>query len=279
MAQDITAIKQKIQKLLAQAEDRAGTPEGETFQKKAFELLARYGLADSDIDTGDNDPAEVLHITLDLAGKYSQNQQILLTAIAGGLRCRTVFHRDSISKREIAHIFGARRHVDRINLLWPLLANLMAAGALKQKASRDSLYTTAQLRRSFMSGFAYTVKQRLLAVDNEIAHEQGRGTEIMLLSDAKKAQNKLEEVFPRTRKTKSKARLSTTSFEAGCKEAEEADLAQQRLRGRAALTASPTAPSPPMGLFHARNRPRHCPPTAPRAARKHSRIKPMPALR
>ena len=38
------SIKAKVEKLLRQAADREGTPEGDAFREKAFSLMAEYGV-------------------------------------------------------------------------------------------------------------------------------------------------------------------------------------------------------------------------------------------
>ena len=52
MARDTDDLKSRVQKLLNQAADREGTPEGDTFYEKAFDLMARYGFDESLDDWG-----------------------------------------------------------------------------------------------------------------------------------------------------------------------------------------------------------------------------------
>lgn len=76
-------IKDRIRKLLAQAEDQEGTSEGEAFLDKAFELLAEYGLDRSEVEQSGN--AMQREIAID--GSYSLEQAQLLLAIAEAMHC------------------------------------------------------------------------------------------------------------------------------------------------------------------------------------------------
>ena len=51
---ELAAMKEKVQKLLALARDRQGTPEGETFENKAFELMAKYGVSAAALEADGN---------------------------------------------------------------------------------------------------------------------------------------------------------------------------------------------------------------------------------
>lgn len=229
MAKDIDGIKNRIQKLLAQAQDRAGTPEGDAFQEKAFALLARYGLDESDIKDAGTNPSDILNEKVHLHGSYIPLQQYLLTTISRALHCRVVF------LGETGFLFGARRHAERVLMLFPMLNNIMAAGAAKQKADKFSSMNTTQLRRSYMYGFANGVHERLKAADNDAAKEFGTGTEIMLADDAERAKQALKKAFPRCRNTQSRAKLSAQALNAGMAEANNVDLGQKRFAQRAAL--------------------------------------------
>lgn len=230
MAKDIDGIKTKIQKLLAQAQDRAGTPEGDAFQEKAFALLASYGLKESDIKDAEHNPSDILREIVHLHGRYIPLQKYLLTKISRALHCRVVF------TDKTGFLFGARRHIERVMMLFPMLNNIMAAGATKQKADALSALNTTQLRRSYMYGFSNGVEIRLAKADKDVAKESGVGTEIMLADDELRAKAALNKAFPRVKATRRTAALSATALEAGMAEARKLDLDQKLSSRRAALT-------------------------------------------
>ena len=83
---DIDKIKEKVQKLLNLAADRAGTPEGDSFYEKAFALMAAYGFDERDLTAPDEGDV-VAHKHYEFAGAYSDMQSRLLLAIAQALHC------------------------------------------------------------------------------------------------------------------------------------------------------------------------------------------------
>lgn len=95
-------IKQRVQKLLNQARDREGTPEGDVFYARAFELMAQYGYEQRDIDGPE--PSEVGQRAYEFTGSYTEMQANLLLTIAAALHCRV------FSARVQLHADEGRRH-------------------------------------------------------------------------------------------------------------------------------------------------------------------------
>ena len=116
-------IKQRLQKLLNQARDREGTPEGDAFYARAFELMAEYGYEQRDLDTDDGD--EVGQRTYEFAGAYTEMQANLLLTIAFALHCTGFSQRVYNSTRmKDAVIFGCARHLERVDMLYLSLIHI-----------------------------------------------------------------------------------------------------------------------------------------------------------
>lgn len=233
MSKNIDKIKVRIEKLLAQAHDQEGTPEGDVFQAKAFELLARYGLSESDVASDDTDMSEVVYKTVTITGSYQKQQATLLWAIGTSLHCQVVLAPDNA----VVHIFGANRHMERVMLLWSLLNPMMAAGAKRHRARPGEWLNTKQVRLSWMTGFTLGIKDRLTSAESMVAEETGTGTEIMLRDDAARAREERDEMFPRLRSARGTTVRSREHVEAGREAANGADLGQTRMASRAALNA------------------------------------------
>lgn len=177
-------IKERVQKLLNQAADRAGTPEGDAFYTKAFELMAAYGFSERDLaapDEGD----EVTHKHYTFTGSYSDMQSRLLFSITNALHCtgfqQGVYHSTRIVG---ADIFGLRRHVERVDLLYSMLMPVMMAQA---RALEPNGWESAVVRRrSFMTGFAATIGQRLDSAEQTVA-PAGSSYELALVDDSVRA--------------------------------------------------------------------------------------------
>ncbi|AQQ14396.1 hypothetical protein CGLAU_02055 [Corynebacterium glaucum] len=179
---DIDKIKEKVQKLLNQASDRQGTPEGDSFYAKAFDLMATYGFDQRDLAAPD-DGDEVIHKTYRFAGAYTDMQSRLLFAIARALHCTGFFQGVRNSTRvEEATVFGLRRHMERVDMLYSLLAPVMITGARRLRADSwaDS---TVVIRRSFMTGFAATIEHRLSQAEETIA-QGDQGYALALIDDS-----------------------------------------------------------------------------------------------
>ena len=231
-------IKDKVQKLLAQAADREGTPEGDVFYAKAFALMAEYGFEERDLDNP-TEGDEVIHKTYEFAGKYTDMQARLLHSIAQGLHCTGFTQRKYNSPGAVsATLFGLRRHIERVDMLYALLTPVMIAGA--QKLTRENWYeeSTIVLRRSFMSAFATTVGQRLKEAETTV----GSGDEsyaVVLLDDQSKA-NAARDDFASEHgfhlsSYNSKRSFSARGWESGAEAGNRADLGQTRVGGKLAL--------------------------------------------
>ncbi|WP_257159279.1 DUF2786 domain-containing protein [Corynebacterium cystitidis] len=232
----IDKIKQRVQKLLNQAADRSGTPEGDVFYSKAFDLMATYGFDERDLSQADDGDAIAME-EIELSGAYTDMQALLLSALAVALHCEalSVGVRNS-TKVEKVMVFGLRRHVKRLVLLFSMLMPQMVAKGLDQPAQPG--YSTVVLRRSFMSGFASQVAARLTEAEETVAAASA-GYELALIDDATRAtearDNYLEDNNLRATSKQSQRAMNATAYYNGMDAGDLSDLGQTRLRQRPAL--------------------------------------------
>lgn len=227
---NIDKITRRIQGLLAQAADREGTPEGDTFRDRAFELIAQYGVDEAKLQ-GNTTGNGMVHGTLDMSGPYTVMQQTLLSGIAQALRCQ-VIGVGSTRKVEQLHIFGRQRNVDRALLLYSVLMPQMMAGARRQKAVHYG-EDTQVLRRSYMTGFIRTIVDRLREIEGHAVEVAGQG--LALRDEAAEARAAAEEEMGYVRTFHSRNRINRGAMNAGSAAAAGSDLGQQRFGGRTAL--------------------------------------------
>lgn len=236
--QNIDKVKEKVQKLLNQAADRQGTPEGDSFYDKAFHLMATYGFDERDLTSLDERDRPT-YKTYAFSGSYTDMQSRLLHSIAGALHC-TGFHRGaSYSTRvEEATIFGLQRHIDRVDMLYSLLLPVMMAKAreLKKQGEFDSLVVS---RRSFMTGFAYRIAERLQAAEDTVA-TSNEGYGLMLVDDLSAAHNARDEYAAAHGLAIGAARATKRSLDPGAffrgqDAGSMTDIGQTRVRARPAL--------------------------------------------
>lgn len=202
-------MQDKIAKLLAQAEDRAGTPEGDVFQAKAFELMAQYDIDEASARAGQTVPADAEQMTITLTGRYVETQMLLLNAIAMQSYCQVIK-----TANDTCQVYGMRTHLDNVYDLFNRLAPSMVAQAGRARPSYPTSHSgeLRVFRRSFMRGFAYEVSERLAKArrEAEAAQRAASGGEstgaLVLVDDAQRAQIAMRKAHPNVRQGRSAAR-------------------------------------------------------------------------
>lgn len=235
---NIEKVKERVQKLLNQAADRDGTAEGEVFYQKAFDLMARYGFEERDL-RHPSEADEVIMRTFALGGSYTDMQASLLLRLSGALHC-VGYMESARGSRKVSTVvvFGSRRHVERVEMLYGVLNPQMAAGAKGVCGSRAAGVATVVARRSYMGGFISVVVARLEAAEGSVAAGKGEYA-LALMDDRDKAQDAMDVFADREgimfSNRASKASVDAASFLRGASAGERSDLGQTRVRARPAL--------------------------------------------
>ncbi len=229
-------IKQRVQKLLNQARDREGTPEGDVFYARAFELMAQYGYEQRDIDGPE--PSEVGQRAYEFTGSYTEMQANLLLAIAAALHCTGFSQRVYNSTRmKDAVIFGCMRHLERVDMLYSLLLPVMLADAQKVRATSWGESAVVR-RRSFMSGFAASIGARLSQAERTVEESDGEYG-LVLVDDFQKAtearDNFAAEQGFLLGNYASKRSFDADAFSQGHAAGQRSDIGQTRVGARPAL--------------------------------------------
>ncbi|WP_231914600.1 DUF2786 domain-containing protein [Corynebacterium renale] len=224
-------IKSRVQKLLNQAADREGTPEGDIFYEKAFALMAQYGLEASQL--GDEREDEGI-LRLEFSGTYTDMQARLATALAKVLHCVCFVNSLPRSTRvyEIT-IFGAAHHRGRVEMLFHMLNLTMAGGAARISGPR-----AVSRKRSYMLGFIHAVTDKIRDAENAVMeHNHGYGTLVIdHRSEAVRSLDKyLESRGLRLASRKSNNTVDPDAYDSGADAGRNSDLGQTRLQGRRAL--------------------------------------------
>lgn len=230
-------IKQRVQKLLNQARDQEGTPEGDAFYARAFELMAQYGYEQRDLRDND-DGSEVGQRAYEFSGAYTDMQANLLLTIARALHCSGFTQRVYNSTRiKDAVIFGCARHLERVDMLYALLQPAMLADAQLVRASHWGESAVVR-RRSFMSGFASSIGTRLAAAEKTV-EDSDSGYGLVLLGDYDKAAAARDEFAAAEGFVlsgySSKRSFDPDAYSAGHAAGERSDIGQTRVRARPAL--------------------------------------------
>lgn len=235
---DIDKIKEKVQKLLNQAADQEGSPEGDSFYAKAFALMATYGFDERDLAQPD-DGDEVMYKTYPFTGAYTDMQARLLLAIADALHCTGYYQPVYNSTRaENATVFGLRRHMERVDMLYSLLAPAMILGARRLRAASFA-ESVVVMRRSFMAGFSSKIGSRLAAAEDTAAASDG-GYALALIDDRLAAEEFRDTLVAEWGLNigtggSSHRRFDVDAFFDGQRAGDMTDLGQTRVKARPAL--------------------------------------------
>lgn len=240
MARNIDSIKDRVKKLLDRAADQQGTPEGDACFAKAFDLMSRYGFEERDLKNPD-DGDEVINKTFEFRGAYTDMQATLLQCLSEALHCKAYMTKRHRSTKVMdMTVFGLRRHMERVDMLFSLLNPKMLLLSKKNTVVDLNGYgVSATVRkRSFMTGFAVTMRQRL----QESERKANAGDEryaVALIDDAAKAkqgmQDHLNDNGMNLKQFRQKRQLDGASYAGGVDAAHQQDIGQTRLRNTPAL--------------------------------------------
>lgn len=231
------SIKSKVQKLLAKAASTEGTPESDIFYDKAFELMARHGLSESELPGAE--PQSMDRLTVTFTGAYTDMQMQLLNNLAYALHCACVAVRKYRGVRvSAATVYGAKRHLERVELLYHLLRPNMLALAVDHAPGGEG--ATVARRRSFMQGFAAGIHRRLREAEDSVARDEP-GYAVQLRDESQRAEDYMRKMLAQEQVSvkdyRSKRKLDARSYASGGQAAQRTDIGQTRVDTRRALPA------------------------------------------
>jgi len=173
----------------------------------------------------------------------ANRQAQLGTGLANALHCKPISSVEPAGNTKCLalYLFGKRRHVERVKLLWTLLNPQMLAQAKEVKGQLGVSTTVA--RRSFMDGFAVRIHQRLAEAEKQAADDEVAESYALALVDDKQQaedayQRWLEDQRYCTVNRKRKRTTHRESYNSGVNAANRADLNQTRVGGARAAIGS-----------------------------------------
>jgi hypothetical protein len=227
------AMLGRIRKLLAMAEAEGLTDAArETYNTKAAELIARYGIDAALLTETQPTRDEPADRRVTLEAPYAKDKGDLLNYVAVALRCRVVFTRGGG-----AHLFGMASDVERVELLYTSLMVQQALGLAGVRPA-DPREDVRAYRRSWMAGFRRAVYERLnraesaARVDGERRQADAGGRSVALVLADRKAlvDRAVADAYPQLRSGRSR-QLSGSGGSAGYAAGQRADLGGARVGG------------------------------------------------
>jgi hypothetical protein len=233
------AMLAKVRKLLAKAEDPATTPqEAETYNAKASELIAAYGIDRALLALADPSLDVVGDRVVVLDRPYAADKAGLLASIALALGCTAVRRtRRHAGEKEVSlHLFGHRSDLERAEILFTsLLVQAMHALARTRVPPWDH---PAAFRRSWLAGFSASIGRRLDAAERAAAAAaddrfaaSGTSSTLVLADRSARVDAAMAAEYPRLRAGTAR-RLSGSGRADGWGAGQRADLGDTSLGGR-----------------------------------------------
>lgn len=211
----------RIAALIAKAERTDSPEEAEAFFAGAQRLMTQYRISEAELagarETDDN---PIDHELFRLEFPYADARAHVLFAVAQHNDVRLV-----LEGRNVAHLIGFRRDIERVLMLYSAL-NMHAA----REMTRENIGNAQAYRRSFMISFGRRISERL--EEAKLASQaEAAGTLPVLYDRSKLVDDRAAEIFPHTR-TKRARVTSGAGAAAGRAAANNADLGQSRIGGQ-----------------------------------------------
>jgi len=234
---DHNALLARVRKLLAKAEDPAVTDaEAESYNNKAAELIARYGIDRAMLAAADAATDEITTVKISLDNPYSRDKAGLLTNIAHPLRCRALLHRYGQTVNAVT-VFGFKSDLERVELLFTSL--LLQATTQLTRVRPEHVVggeSLAAYRRTWLHGFSGAVFARLQQSEEHARREHaasspgGRSADLVLRDRNTLVKDAYDEQFGNLRSAP-RRRLSGSGYLDGHYAGERANLNTTGIRG------------------------------------------------
>ncbi|GAA3183091.1 DUF2786 domain-containing protein [Blastococcus jejuensis] len=227
---DDARVLRRIRGLLSKAESTEFPEEAEALTAKAQELMTRHAVDAALLDAGPSAPGGRAVVTrrVHVEDPYVRAKMQLLGAVAEANDVRLVWY----STLGIANLVGAPGDVAAVELLFTslLLQVAQALSAAERPLGRPSGSRT--FRRSFLLGYAHRIGERLQTARRRATEEAAAAHGVDLLPVLRSRQvaveERMAELFPRVRTTRSRASVDAGGWYAGQAAAERADVGHRR---------------------------------------------------
>jgi hypothetical protein len=220
----------RIRGLLAKAESTEFPEEAEALTAKAQELMTRHSV-DAALLAASASATEGIAVTtrrVHVQDPYVRAKMQLLAAVAEANDVRVVWY----SGLGIANLVGVPADVAAVELLFTSLLLQVAQALSAAERSMGRGAGPRSFRRSFLLGYAHRIGERIQAARRrataEAAAEHGVDLLPVLRSRETAVGERVAELFPRVRATRSRASVDAGGWYAGRDAAERADVGLQR---------------------------------------------------
>lgn len=193
----------RIKKSLALAEDaakRGAQAEADAANEMAAKLIARHQVDSAMLAEAGEIKDVIVNKKIKITTNYTQDKKHLLHCIARGMGAQAISIRTRRSGTEQSytysvHVFAFESDMQRIEMLFELLCTQMMVGA--NTAEIPYWENKRSFRKSWMSGFAYAIEERLARnikemVESTFIELEGNGPALAIEQDNRTWSSKAE---------------------------------------------------------------------------------------
>jgi hypothetical protein len=223
-------VLRRIRGLLAKAESTEFPDEAEALTGKAQELMTRHSVDAALLDAG---PVPVGGLGVDtrrvhVREPYVSAKMQLLGAVATANDVKVVWY----ARLGIANLVGVPIDVAAVELLFTSLLLQVAQALTAAERAEGRRTASRSFRRSFLLGYAQRIGERLTTARHRATEQAAAEQEVDLLPVLRSRQAAVEErmaeLFPRVRATRSRASVDAAGWFAGRAAADRADVGRRR---------------------------------------------------
>jgi hypothetical protein len=220
----------RIRALLAKAESTDFPDEAESLTAKAQELMTRHAIDVALLEAGPSPTAgsAVETSRVHVQDPYVRAKMQLLAAVAEANDVRVVWY----ANLGIANLVGARADVAAVELLFTSLLLQVAHALSAAEGPPRRASASRSFRRAFLLGYAHRIGERLQTARRSATAEAAAEHDVDLLPVLRSRQAAVEqrvaELFPRVRATRSRGSVDAGGWFAGRAAAERADVGDRR---------------------------------------------------
>jgi hypothetical protein len=220
----------RIRGLLAKAESTEFPDEAESLTAKAQELMTRHAIDAALLEVGPSsgDGRQVGTRRVHVQDPYVRAKMQLLAGVAEANDVRVVWY----STLGIANLVGVRADVAAVELLFTSLLLQVAHALSAAERLMGHRSASRSFRRSFLLGYAHRIGERLRTARQSATAEAAAEHDVDLLPVLRSRQAAVEErvteLFPRVRATRSRASVDAGGWYAGRDAADRADVGPRR---------------------------------------------------
>ncbi len=195
-------VLERVRALLAKAESTTFVGEAEAFTAKAQELMARHAVDRAMVEGAHARSGGPGGRRIPTDDPYAQAKSLLLDAVAGANRCRTVWS----GSLGFSTVFGHEAELEGVELLYTslLVQATRAVASAGPQLDRWGRSSTRSFRKSFYVAYATRIGQRLqestAAAEAAGADAHGDALLPVLAARDRAVDHALDEAFPSTTK-------------------------------------------------------------------------------